>query len=296
MTPVIPLALALALLAPRIAPSPTPDPRPTIPAARSYLPVALVPGRVTPAAPTQRPTVVPLPPKPTALIARPGTDAELKRCLQTAGTYCAPAPGEYRPCCPYRVAAGVTLDGQEAVTIRGEGLLLYQAHGATIRNIRIVDADGDAIGVNRSAGVTIDHVDLSGWGDGGIDIVRTPLGSSPHVIRDSVLHDATKGALLGHQWESVDDSARVVLERVTFRSVRVRTPKIHRAHVTMTDCRISGWFGPVADVQLGGSLVMIRTVMIAGQDSQRGHYTPTGGTVQEIGTVFVPYRLGVGME
>lgn len=298
------LFLAL-LLAPRpaapaaaaAAPTITPIVRPTIPVDRAFLPVGLVPGRVTPPATATR---TPIPTRSATADLRtrlqPATDGALKAALRVPGALVLPAAGEYLPHGPLRVAAGVTLDGRGAVTLRGEGLLLYQAHGAVIRGLTIIDADGDAIGINRSAGVTIDRVDLSGWGDGGIDIVRTPLESPPHVIRDSVLHDATKGALLGHQWESVDDSGRVVLERVSFRSVRVRTPKIHRMHVTMTDCRISNWSGPVADVQLGGALVMIRTVMIAGRDSSRGYNTPTGGTVQEIGTVFVPYRPGVGME
>lgn len=301
---IAPTILFLALLlAPRpaapaaVPPTATSNPRPTIPVDRAFLPVLLLPGRVTPPAP---PTATAIPTRSATADLRtrlqPATDGALKAALLVPGALVLPAAGEYWPHAPLRVAAGVTLDGRGAVTLRGEGLLLYKADGATIRGVTILDADGDAIGVNRSAGILIDHVDIGGWGDGGIDIVRTPAGSPAQIIRDTVLHDGKKGSLLGHQWESTDDGARILLERVTFRSVQVRTPKVHRASVTMVDCTVINWSGPVLDVQLGGHINMVRTRLIAGQGSQRGYYTPTGGSVSEVGTVFVPYKPRTGAE
>jgi len=276
--------LLVLIPTPTTRPPTRPTPVPVYFPALVNVPAWMAPPRTaTPAA-----TTTPVPDLRTRLY--PATDGALKAALQVPGSLVLPGPGEYRPCCPLRVAAGVTLDGRGAVTIQGEGLLLYQAPGATIRNLRIVDADGDAISVNRSAGATIERVDIGGWGDGGIDIVRTPLGSPPHVIRDSVIHDGTKGMLLGHQWEPVDDSARVVLERVTFRNVRVRVPKVHRASVEMRDCLVVGWSGPRLDVQLGGHVTMTGTRWEAGQDSQSGFYLPTGGSVSETGTTYIPFR------
>lgn len=289
-------ALLAALLA-VATPSPTPlvvhqYPTPRSVASALYLPALVsVPSWMVAertATPTPRPTATPMPDLRTRLY--PETDGALKAALQVPGALVAPVCGEYRPHGPLRIKANVTLDGRRCVVLRGEGLMVYEADGVTIRGVTIVDADGDAISVNKSRNVLIEHVDLSGWGDGGIDIVRTPLGSGRHVVRDSVLHDATKGSLLGHQWEPVDDGARVLLERVTFRKVKVRTPKLHRDDVEMRDCLVVWWSGPMLDVQLGGHLRMVNTRWEAGPDSLRTYYTPTGGSVSEEGTVWVPFR------
>ncbi len=237
---------------------------------------------------TPIPPATPVPDLRTRLY--PATDGALKATLQVPGALVAPACGEYRPHGPLRIKAGVTLDGRGCVTLRGEGVLVYEADGVTIQNLRIVDADGDAISVNKSRNILIERVDISGWGDGGIDIVRTPPGGDPHVIRDSLIHGGKKGSLLGHQWEPVDDGARVLLERVAFRDVWVRTPKVHRARVTMVDCTVTNWSGPMLDVQLGGHLHMVRTRWEAGPASLHTYYTPTGGSISEEGTVWVPFR------
>lgn len=256
---------------------------------RAYLPVVVAVPSWLSATSVPRPTA-------TATLAdlrtvlRPGTEGALKAALLVPGALVLPVAGEYRPCCPLRIAAGVTLDGRGAVRLIGEGLIIYRANGVTVRDLSIVDADGDGIGVNESMNVILEKLDIGGWGDGGIDIVRTPIGGAPHLIRDVVLHDGKKGNLDGHQWEPVDDGARILLERVTFRNVWVRTPKVHRMSVTMVDCLIVNWSGPALDVQLGGSVNMIRTRWEAGPDSLRTYYTPTGGTVTEFGTVWIPFR------
>jgi len=241
--------------------------------------------------PTARPSATAAPPPVTPrAIRRPATDGELKKALLEPGTLVKPSCGEYRPCCPLRVAAGVTLDGSGCVVLVGEGLLLYEAHGAVVRGLSIVDADGDGISVNRSAGVLVERVTIDGWGDGGLDIVRTPAGSPVQVVRAVTLRGGTKGMLLGHQWEPVDDGARVLLEDVTFDGVDVRTPKVHRARVTIRRGLVRGWRGPRLDVQLGGHVDAHGTRWEAGPDSENTLYLPTGGTVSEEGAVFVPFR------
>lgn len=277
------------------APAAVPIPSPVVtaaPAPRAYLPALVnVPAwlaatRVPTARPTPPPSPLPVTPRP---VRRPATEGELKKALQEPGALVRPACGEYRPCCPLRMSAGGILDGGGCVTIRGEGLILYEAHGATVRNLRIVDADGDGISVNRSAGILVERVTIDGWGDGGLDIVRTPDGSPVQVVRDVILRGGTKGMLLGHQWEPVDDGARVLLERVTF-EVDVRQPKVHRARVTIRGGVVRGWRGPRLDVQLGGHVDANGTRWEAGPDSENTLYLPTGGTVTEEGMVFVPFR------
>lgn len=241
--------------------------------------------------PTARPTATAAPPPVTPrTVLRPATDGELKKALQVAQALVKPSCGEYRPCCPLRLEAGVILDGSGCVSIVGEGLILFLADGAVVRGLSIVDADGDGISVNRSTGVLVEHVVIDGWGDGGLDIVRTPADWPPHVVRDVVLRGGAKGMLLGHQLEAVDDGARVILEDVVFDGVKVRTPKVHRDRVTIIRGRVRYWSGPRLDVQLGGHVDAHGTRWEAGPDSENTLYLPTGGTVSEEGAVFVPFR------
>jgi hypothetical protein len=205
------------------------------------------------------------------------------------GALVLPAAGEYRPHGPLRVAAGVTLDGRGGVTLRGEGLLLYQAHGAVIRGLTITEADGDAISVNKTANVLIERVNLSAWGDGGIDIVRTPAWSGVHIIRDSVLHDGIKALLAGHQNAPEDGQMRLRLERVRFIRCQARVPKVHRATLEVVDGVVTEWVGGGIDVQLGGHVALTRVRFEAGKKSGARYITATGGTVTESGTQYVPW-------
>jgi len=255
---------------------------------RAYLPVAVnVPTWVL-ATSVPRPTA-------TATLAdlrtvlRPGTEGALKAALLVPGALVLPVAGEYRPCCPLRIAAGVTLDGRGAVRLVGEGLIIYRANGVTVRGLSIVDADGDGIGVNESMNVILEKLDIGGWGDGGIDIVRTPIGGAPHLIRDVVLHDGVKGMLLGHQLAASDGAMRVVLERVRFVRVQARPPKVHRANVMVYDGLVTEWIGGGVDAQLGARVTLTRVRFEAGKKSGARATTATGGTVTEFGTEYVPW-------
>lgn len=284
MTPAI--LLALALLAPRIAPAvpPTADPRPTIPADRAYLPVVLIPGRVTPAATaTPRPTVQPLPPKPTPLIVRPGTYEELRRAVAVPGAYVVPQPGIYRPSRALKIAAGVTLDGAGQVTILGKTVELYEADGATVRRLAVRDAAGDGIRVSHTGRALIEGVQVSGSKDGEIDIVEGPDAGAVVIVRDSRIGPGRKCMLIGDPDQPQDARLVVVLERVTFTDCAVRTPKVHWALVEMRDSTVYHWSGPRLDVQLGGRVRLKGNTWIAGPGSLPGDYLPTGGRVEDLG-------------
>lgn len=278
------LALALAL---PLVPAPSPDPRPTIPVMRVYLPVlANVPAWLS--APTRAPDL--------RTVLRPADAGGLAAALQVPGALVLPEPGIYKRGGYFRVAAGVSLNGRGAVTIRG-GLLLQAANGATIRGVRIDRATEDAISIVKTGGhVLIEGVRLSGAGDGCLDVVRSDQFGLVVTVRDSVLSGCRKAMLLGHYDPGLDAALRVHLERVTFEDCDARTPKVHRAYVTVTDGRVINWGSRAVDVQLSGRVVLVRVRFDEGAHSGPRIRLETGGAVDEAGTVFIPYRPTVGLE
>lgn len=274
------------------APTLRPAPRPTIPVDRAFLPVLLLPGRVTPpASPTPRPTAT-MPPPPQAL--RPSTYEELRRAVGIPGAYVVPAPGIYRPSRALKLAAGVTLDGENQVTIIGKTVELYQAHGATVRRLAVRDAAGDGIRVSHTRSALIEGVQVSGSHDGEIDIVEGPDddGTSVFVtVRNSTIGPGRKCMLIGDPDQPQDARLVVVLDRVDFNECEVRVPKAHWAWVEARGGTVFHWRGPRLDVQLGGRVRLKDTTWIAGPDSLPGFYLPTGGQVEDLGgNVYRPWR------
>lgn len=266
-------AAAAALVDPDVSP-----PR----LARVYLPAVMGP------APTPRPS-----PAPTATdirtTLRPSTASGLAAALRVPGALVLPAPGEYSQGDQFRVAAGVTLDGRGQVVLRG-GLRLSQADGATIRGISVTRSRTDAIGIDHTGGtVTIERVDLTGAGDGVLDVVRS-VGVATVYVRDSVLHDDEKCMLVGHYDPGLDLGLTVHLERVVFRDCDARAPKSHRATVTMTDSRVIRWGSRAVDAQLGARITLTRVRFDEGPQSGPRIRLATGGAVAETGSVVVPYR------
>lgn len=291
MTALLLLALALAPrpVAPAIVP-PTPDPRPTIPVMRIHLPVGLgwPPAQ---AARTPRPTAADL-----RTTIRPDTSPALAAALLVPGALVLPAPGEYRKGSAFRMAAGTTLDGRGLVTIRG-GILIERANGATVRGVRVTSAPEDGISVVKTGGhVLIEHVDITGAGDGCLDVVRSEAAGLVVTIRDATIHGCRKAMLLGHYDPGLDQRLTVHLERVTFQDCDARTPKVHRATVTMRDSRVIRWGSRAVDAQLGARISLSGVRFDEGPVSGPRIRLETGGLVSETGTVFVPYRPEVGAE
>lgn len=239
----------------------------------AYLPAISAPARATQARP-------PSPPTPSPLAVRPADADALRAALLRPGAYVLPMPGTYRSASPFRMAKGATLDGQGAVTIRGELLLSY-ADGARIRRLSVRDAPEDAIGIDHTGGsVWIEGVDLTGAGDGLIDVVRS-VGAARVYVRDSVLHDAAKCALIGHYDPGLDAGLVVRFERVTFRNCGARTPKVHRATVWLESVTVANWGSRALDVQLNG-LAILHNVTFIGGPATRGPAirTESGGRAE----------------
>lgn len=260
--------------------TPTPNPPIHLPALVN-VPAWMNPGRT----PTPVPTATDM-----RTTLRPDTQVRLAAALQVPGALVLPAPGEYRGHEAMRVAAGVTLDGRGQVTLRGSGLRIYGAEGVTIRGVTITGAATDAIELVHTRSATIERVNLSAAADGLLDVIRVGGPGGLIVVRDSALHDDDKCSLIGHFDPDGDENARVLFERVTFEGCGARTPKVHRARVTLVDCRVIAWRSRAVDVQLGGHVSLTRVRFDEGPDSGPHIRLESGGTFTESDSLFIPFR------
>ncbi|KAI6778220.1 pectate lyase B-like protein [Emericellopsis cladophorae] len=109
-------------------------------------------------------------------------------------------PGRIRP------SSDKTIVGASGgASLTGIGFYVRRVSNVIIRNLAIakVDADdGDAIGIDRSTNVWVDHVDLSGDLNVGKDdydgLFDVTHAADWITLSNSLIHDHWKGSLVGH--------------------------------------------------------------------------------------------------
>ncbi|KAL4952937.1 pectin lyase fold/virulence factor [Aspergillus filifer] len=111
-----------------------------------------------------------------------------------------------------RVASDKTIYGESGATITGIGFYIRRVSNVIIRNLAIgqVDADnGDAIGIDESTNVWIDHVDLSGDLSAGKDdldgLLDITHAAEWVTVSHTYFHDHWKGSLIGHSDSNEDE-------------------------------------------------------------------------------------------
>lgn len=135
---------------------------------------------------------------------RVATVAELERALAAAAPRLIEITSEIRLEKAARIPSDTTIAGvTKLAKITGDGLHVRRAQNVIISNLVISQA-GDAISIEESQYVWIDHCDLSACRDGLIDIKR---GSDFVTVSWNHLHDHQKTCLLGH---SDKDSIREI--------------------------------------------------------------------------------------
>lgn len=145
---------------------------------------------------------------------------------------------------PISVGSNVTIDGSGAsITIVGAGFELWQSTNVVIRNLTIRDAvhvDSDAIALRAgSRGVWLDHLDLSGFSDGLIDVTQ---GSTDVTISWSHLHDHGKGMLLGDASRSANfEPVDISLHHNLIENVGERSPLLRHGRFDISNNVIRSW-------------------------------------------------------
>ncbi|RDW90000.1 pectate lyase family protein [Aspergillus mulundensis] len=140
-----------------------------------------------------------------------------------------------------RVAADKTIYGASGSSITGIGFYIRRTSNVIMRNLKIskVDADnGDAIGIDASTNVWVDHCDLSGDLSGGKDdldgLLDISHGAEWVTVSNTYFHDHWKGSLIGHSDNNEDEdlgALHVTYANNYWYNVFSRTPLIRFATV-----------------------------------------------------------------
>ncbi|KAL2846522.1 pectin lyase fold/virulence factor [Aspergillus pseudodeflectus] len=140
-----------------------------------------------------------------------------------------------------RVAADKTIYGEAGSSITGVGFYIRQVENVIMRNLKIgqVDADnGDAIGIDESFNVWVDHCDLSGDLSGGKDdldgLLDITHGADWITVSNTYFHDHWKGTLIGHSDSNEDEdlgALHITYANNHFYNINSRAPLIRFATV-----------------------------------------------------------------
>ncbi|KAL2867721.1 polysaccharide lyase family 1 protein [Aspergillus lucknowensis] len=111
-----------------------------------------------------------------------------------------------------RVGSDKTIYGESNSSITGVGFYVRQVSNVILRNLKIgqVDADnGDAIGIDESTNVWVDHCDLSGDLSAGKDdldgLLDITHGAEWITVSNTYFHDHWKASLVGHSDSNEDE-------------------------------------------------------------------------------------------
>ncbi|MEV7085336.1 polysaccharide lyase family 1 protein [Streptomyces sp. NPDC093085] len=157
-----------------------------------------------------------------------------------------------------KVTANKTVVGVgTAGRITGSGLNVSKVNNVIIQNLTFTGSNDDAINVEYSTNVWIDHNDISNAYDGGVDIKRA---STNVTVSWNRTHNQDKNMLLGHSdSNSSEDSGKlkVTYDHNWFEGTTQRNPRVrfgNPVHVLNNYFSNIGSYG-VASTQNAGVLV-----------------------------------------
>ncbi|ORY56633.1 pectate lyase A precursor [Pseudomassariella vexata] len=120
--------------------------------------------------------------------------------------------GEISGSAQIRVGSDKTIYGESGSSITGVGFYISEVSNVIMRNLKIakVPADnGDAIGIQASTNVWVDHCDVSGDLSAGKDdydgLVDVTHASEWVTISNTYFHDHWKASLVGHSDSNADE-------------------------------------------------------------------------------------------
>ncbi|KAL3465608.1 putative pectate lyase B [Aspergillus heterothallicus] len=135
-----------------------------------------------------------------------------------------------------RVASDKTIYGESGSSITGIGFYVRRVSNVILRNLKIgqVDADnGDAIGIDASTNVWVDHCDLSGDLSAGKDdldgLLDITHAAEWVTVSNTYFHDHWKGSLIGHSDSNEDEDTghlHITYANNHWYNVNSRTPSV----------------------------------------------------------------------
>ncbi|KAK7417727.1 hypothetical protein QQX98_004383 [Neonectria punicea] len=140
-----------------------------------------------------------------------------------------------------RPTSDKTIIGAAGSSITGVGFYVRRQKNVILRNLKIakVDADnGDAIGIDESTNVWVDHCDLSGDLSAGKDdldgLLDISHGADWVTVSNTYFHDHWKGSLIGHSDSNADEDTgklHITYANNYWKNVNSRQPLIRFATV-----------------------------------------------------------------
>jgi pectate lyase len=165
-----------------------------------------------------------------------------------------------------RPSSDKTIIGASGSSITGVGFYIRRVDNVILRNLKIakVDADnGDAVGIDQSTNVWIDHLDLSGDLsadkddlDGLLDITHA---ADWVTVSNTYFHDHWKGSLVGHSDSNADEDTghlRITYVNNYWKNINSRTPSVRFGTVHVVNSYFEGLLDTGINARMGAQLLI----------------------------------------
>ncbi|PNH43183.1 hypothetical protein VD0004_g4221 [Verticillium dahliae] len=169
-----------------------------------------------------------------------------------------------------RPTSDKTIFGEAGSSIDGVGFYVRRQSNVILRNLKITKVDasnGDAIGIDESTNVWVDHVDLSGDLSGGKDdldgLFDVSHGADWITISNSYLHDHWKGSLIGHSDNNAGEDTgklHVTYANNHWSNVFSRGPLIRFATVHLINNYWNGLIDSGVNTRMGAQVLVQSSV------------------------------------
>lgn len=169
-----------------------------------------------------------------------------------------------------RVGSDKSIIGLPGSSFDNIGLFINRQDNVIVRNMkftRVTDDNGDAIGIQESTNVWVDHCDLSSDLDSGKDfydgLVDITRASDFITVSNSYLHDHFKASLIGHSDSNADQDTgkfHVTYANNHWENVNSRNPSVRFGTVHIFNNHYSGIGATGVNSRMGAEVLLESTV------------------------------------
>ncbi|KAI1472091.1 polysaccharide lyase family 1 protein [Daldinia caldariorum] len=165
-----------------------------------------------------------------------------------------------------RVSADKTIYGETGSSLTGVGLYIRRTSNVIVRNMKIAKVkaeNGDAIGIDASSNVWIDHCDLSGdlsLGKDDLDgLLDISHGSEWVTVSNTYMHDHWKVSLIGHSDSNAKEDQgklHVTYANNYFYNTYSRTPLVRFGTVHIVNTLWDSLIGTGVNTRMGAQVLI----------------------------------------
>jgi pectate lyase len=169
-----------------------------------------------------------------------------------------------------RVGSDKTIYGESGSSIEGVGLYVKDVSNVILRNLKIskvVADNGDAIGIQASENVWVDHCDLSSDLDNGKDyydgLLDITHASEYVTVSNTYLHDHYKASLVGHSDSNADEDTgtlHVTYANNYWKNINSRQPSVRFGTVHIVNNYWDGALGTGVNTRMGAQVFIESSV------------------------------------